>query len=452
MNYSRYIPFIAIIGDFILLNLLFVVCFCYLSCNGSCFTHQLITFYVYLNIVWFILIFVFKANEFDRNVQKKSILFAYVKIIVFFFFLFLLYFQIISLSYYPRHFIKYLFPLFFLLLISWKFSLYYAFYFYRKQGFNYRNVIILGCTPQTLALQKYFITNQWHGYKFLGFFDDDRNKTDQIIGQWDELKQFIENTHVDEIYLAWNGIPQSVISEITEIISEYPIKVRIIPNLGNFSFKSAELISYGTLPVLQIHPGPLSYWYNRLIKRVFDLVFSLFMIIFILSWMTFILYLISLFSNREAVFFRQRRTCSDGDEFTCIKFRTMRINRSDDCSEDDANDNRITPVGRILRKFSIDELPQFINVLMGNMSVVGPRPHMLEHTEKYRQLIKRFMLRHTVKPGITGLAQVNGFRGDIKNLNYMNNRVENDVYYVENWSFNLDVKIIFLTLKVIISG
>jgi putative colanic acid biosysnthesis UDP-glucose lipid carrier transferase len=452
VKYSKNIPFIAITGDFILLNLLFVWGFCYLACNGPCFSPKLVSFYLYLNITWLILVFVFGANKFDRNIRKKSIFFVYVKIIVFFFFLFLLYFQVTPLSYYPRNYIKYLFPLFFILLISWKFSLYFAFSFYRKKGFNYRNVIILGCTPQTRNLQKYFITNKWHRYRFLGFFDDDKNNSDQVIGQWNELKQFIAHTQVDEIYLAWNGIPPSVMPEITEIISEFPIKVRIIPDLGNFIFKSAELISYGTLPVLQIHPGPLSYWYNRLLKRSFDLVFSLVMILFVLSWMTLFLYVISILSSRQGVFFRQRRTCSDGREFTCIKFRSMRNNEETEPGHDMSNDDRITPVGRILRKFSLDELPQFINVMLGDMSVIGPRPHMLKHTEEYRQLIKRFMLRHTVKPGITGLAQVNGFRGDIKNFSDIHNRVENDVYYIENWSFNLDLKIISLTLWVIIRG
>jgi putative colanic acid biosysnthesis UDP-glucose lipid carrier transferase len=452
VNYSRYIPFIALTGDFIILNFLFVFGYYYLTVNAPGFTPQLLVFFIFLNITWFILVFVFGAHKIDRNMKKKSIFFTYVKIVVFFFFLFLLYFQVTPLSYYSRHYIKYLFPIFFASLISWKFILYFAFYFYRKRGYNYRNVIILGYTPLTLALQRYFITNKYHGYRFLGFFDEYKNMANQVIGQWNELKPFIENTHVDEIYLAWKGIPQSIMPEITAIISEYPIKVRIIPDLGNFSFKSAELISYGKLPVLQIHPGPLSYWYNRLIKRVFDLLLSLFMIIFILSWITLVLYIVSILGNRQGVFFRQRRTCSDGNEFSCIKFRTMRRNKDDSVRQTATDDERITPEGRILRKFSIDELPQFFNVLMGEMSVVGPRPHMLKHTAEYRQLIKQFMLRHTVKPGITGLAQVNGFRGEIRNLSDIQNRVENDVYYVENWSFNLDIKIIFLTIWVIIRG
>jgi putative colanic acid biosynthesis UDP-glucose lipid carrier transferase len=452
VNYSRYIPLISISGDFIILNLLFVAGFYYLPGHATSLTLQLLVFYIFLNITWFILLFIFGANKIDRNMRKKSIFLAYVKIIVFFFFLFLLYFQVTSLSYMPRHYIKFLFPVFFVLLILWKFSLYFAFYFYRKLGFNYRNVIILGYTPLTLALQKYFITNTWHGYRFLGFFDENKNTVNQVIGQWNELREFLENTHVDEIYLAWKGIPQSIMQEITEIISEFPLKVRIIPDLGNFSLKSTELVSYGSLPVLQIHPSPLSYWYNRFVKRAFDLLLSFLMILFVLSWMTPFLYIISLFGNRDRVFFRQRRTCSDGKEFTCIKFRTMKKNREADTRQAASDDERITPAGRILRKFSIDELPQFFNVLMGDMSVIGPRPHMLKQTEEYRQLINQFMLRHTVKPGITGLAQVNGFRGEIRNLSDIQKRVENDVYYVENWSFNLDLKIIFLTIWVIIRG
>jgi putative colanic acid biosysnthesis UDP-glucose lipid carrier transferase len=241
-------------------------------------------------------------------------------------------------------------------------------------------------------------------------------------------------------------------SKITDIISEHPVKVRIVPDLGNFSYKSAELISYGSIPVLQVHPGPLSYWYNRLIKRAFDVVLSLLMIILVLSWMTPLLYLLSLFGSRDGVFFRQRRTCSDGGEFICLKYRTMHKNNEADIKRASKNDNRITPVGKFLRKFSLDELPQFINVLKGEMSVVGPRPHMLKHTWQYRKLIKRFMLRHTVKPGITGLAQINGYRGEIRKLSELKNRVEYDVNYIESWSFNLDLKIILLTTWVIFRG
>jgi putative colanic acid biosysnthesis UDP-glucose lipid carrier transferase len=452
LRYSRYIPFISITGDFIILNALFVLGYALLVEGPEHFEPHYLLFYLYLNVSWFILVFVFGAHDITRNTRKKSIFFAYIKIIVFFFFLFLMYFQATPMDYYPRSYIKYLFPLFFFLLISWKFLLYYAFLYYRKRGYNYRTVIILGYTAKTRDLYHYFTSNRWHGYRFLGFFDEHKSAKKRIIGEWDELKQYIENNHVDEIYIAWDGIPNEVMPRITEIISDYPVKVRIVPDLGNFSYKSAELISYGPIPVLQIHPGPLSYWYNRLIKRIFDVLLSLVFIIGIISWFTPLLYLLSLLGSRGGVFFTQRRTCSDGREFICLKYRTMLKNNEADTKKATKNDNRVTPVGRFLRKFSLDELPQFINVLKGEMSVVGPRPHMLKHTDQYRKIIKRFMLRHTVKPGITGMAQVNGYRGEIRRLSELKKRVEYDVNYIEGWSFNLDLKIILLTTWVIFRG
>lgn len=451
-TYSRYIPIISIIGDFLLLNILFVFGFYYFHNSGFSFTPIYFFFFSYLNLTWLILVFVFGANKIDRNTSKKSLTFTYIKIIIFFFFLFLIFFQITPLSYYPRQYIKYIFTLFFALLLAWKFLLYYIFYLYRKQGFNYKNVIILGYTPVTISLQQYFNTNKWHGYRFLGFFDDQCGNKSQYIGQWRSLKNYMKSTQVDEIYIALNTIPQALMHEITDIISDYPVKIRIIPDLGTFSFKSAELTTYGSIPVLQIHPGPLSYWYNKIIKRTFDVLISLVMIIFILSWMTGILAVASWLGSREGVFFRQRRTCLDGKAFTCIKFRTMKKNKDADGKQASRDDERVTAIGKILRKYSLDEFPQFINVLLGDMTIVGPRPHMLAHTEKYRHLIRRFMLRHTIKPGITGLAQVNGFRGEIKNLSDLDNRVSYDVQYIESWSFNLDIKIILLTVWVIIRG
>jgi Undecaprenyl-phosphate glucose phosphotransferase len=451
-RYSRYIQTFSIIGDFFILNLLFVIGFYFQDYTGQWLAPVYVTFYAYLNFTWFILIIVFGANKIDRNTTRKSIFFVYIRIVVFFFFLFLLYFQATPLAYYPRPGIKYLFVVFFLLLIAWKFLLYYAFYLYRKQGYNYRNVIILGFSIATQGLRDYFINNQWHGYRFLGFFSDHRDLKNNVVGSWSDLREFIDQNHIDEIYLALNCVPKEALNEISGIISDYPIQVRILPDMGSFYFKSAELINYGSVPVLQVHPGPLSYWYNRMIKRVLDVAMALLVIVFVLSWMSIVLFLISRLGSRDGVFFLQRRTGSDNRVYTCIKYRTMRKNDEADLKQAEKDDDRITPVGRFLRKYSLDELPQFLNVLLGEMSVVGPRPHMVRHTEEYRRLIKRFMLRHTIKPGITGLAQINGFRGEIRQLSDMEHRVENDVYYIENWSVNLDVRIIFLTFWVIIKG
>ncbi len=451
-RYSRYISVLSLTGDFIILNLFFVVGFCMGENLESCFQPIYILFFSYLNLMWLILVFAFGAHKTNRNTQKKSILFSYIRIIVFFFFLFLMFFQLTPLEYYSREFIRYLFPLYFLTLMIWKFGLYYAFLFYRRWGYNFRNVVILGHSDVTRALAHYFQTNKWHGYRFLGFFDDHTKEGGQVIGNWSDLNDFFDNNSVHEVYVAWDKVPAAQMSSIAETISEYPVKMRIVPELGNFSYKTAELVHYEALPVIQIHPGPLSYWNNRIIKRLFDVFLSLIVIVGILSWMIPLLYIISLFGSRQGIIFRQDRTALDGRIFSCIKFRSMCPNKQADKVQATENDHRVTPIGRFLRKFSLDELPQFFNVLLGQMSVVGPRPHMLKHTEEYRKLVKRFMLRHTVKPGITGLAQVNGFRGEIKKDEDIQNRFKYDVKYIENWSFNLDLKIIFVTIWLILTG
>jgi len=452
VGYSRYIPTISIIGDFVILNLFFVAGFCYLTPLRNCFTGDFMLFYSYLNFAWLVLTLSFGANKISRNTRKKELFFTYVKIIVFYFFIFLLFFQLFPLNYFPRQDLKYLFPAFFTVLIIWKFLLYYSFFFYRKLGYNFRNVLIIGYTHKTRDLQRYFIGSSWNGYKFLGFIDDRINKRKRIIGNWEMLKSIIEKQEVDEIYLAWDQVPADKMQKVTEVIREYPVKLRIIPDFGEFEFLNADLVNYDLVPVLQFHSGPLGFWYNRFIKRLFDILFSLVIILGFLSWISVILFILSLFGSREGVFFRQKRTGIDGKVFMCFKFRTMRINPDADKEQATRHDRRITPLGRFLRKSSLDELPQFINVFIGNMSVVGPRPHMLKHTRQYRQLVKRFMLRHTVKPGITGLAQVRGFRGEIRRISEIKNRVSLDVKYVETWSFGLDFKIIFLTVYNLVKG
>jgi lipopolysaccharide/colanic/teichoic acid biosynthesis glycosyltransferase len=179
---------------------------------------------------------------------------------------------------------------------------------------------------------------------------------------------------------------------------------------------------------------------------MFDILFSVFIILALLTWISTILFILSLFNGLEGVFFKQKRTGTDGKVFTCFKYRTMYQNPDADRQRATVNDKRVMPVGRWLRKSGIDELPQFINVLIGQMTVVGPRPHMLKHTEQYRKMVRKYMMRHTVKPGITGLAQVRGFRGEIRKISELKQRVQLDVSYIENWSFMLDMKIIFLTL------
>ena len=200
------------------------------------------------------------------------------------------------------------------------------------------------------------------------------------------------------------------------------------------------------------HKLPFEFPENFYIKRIFDIFFSLFVCVFILSWLAPILWLLIKLESKGPLVFKQAREGINGKEFICYKFRSMRQNSSADLKQASKNDSRITEIGKFLRKTSLDEFPQFINVFRGDMSVVGPRPHMLKHTEQYSALIKKYMVRQLVKPGITGAAQIRGFRGETKELNEMEGRVKWDVWYIENWTFFLDINIIFKTIFDVFKG
>jgi putative colanic acid biosynthesis UDP-glucose lipid carrier transferase len=209
---------------------------------------------------------------------------------------------------------------------------------------------------------------------------------------------------------------------------------------------------YGIIPILTLRTIPLDDPFSALLKRVFDIVFSLAVIILILSWLTPLIALVIKMESEGSIFFTQLRNGYNFKSFNCFKFRSMVTNPNADLEQATRGDTRVTAFGKLLRKTSLDEMPQFFNVLLGDMSVVGPRPHMLSHTDMYAKKIDKFMVRHFVKPGITGLAQVSGFRGEVESDKDIIGRVQHDIFYIENWSFFLDLKIIFQTLFNSIKG
>jgi putative colanic acid biosynthesis UDP-glucose lipid carrier transferase len=230
------------------------------------------------------------------------------------------------------------------------------------------------------------------------------------------------------------------------------IHFRLIPDLSYFIKRAVFINYFKDIPVLSLRQEPLDDVGNRIRKRFFDIVFSLFVTIFILSWLIPLVGLLIYLESPGPIFFKQPRTGRDKKLFNCIKFRSMKVNADADNKQASANDERITRLGRFLRRTNLDEFPQFLNVLWGDMSVVGPRPHMLKHTDDYSKLIDRYMIRQFLEPGITGWAQVNGFRGETKTVEQMQGRVEHDIWYMENWSLWLDVKIILITVVNMITG
>jgi len=325
---------------------------------------------------------------------------------------------------------------------------------YRRRGFNFRQVIIVGGGATGIKAYESFMVSDF-GYKVLGFFDDEDQMdilTNKYLGTVDDIEEFIKEKKVDDIFCALPENKEEDISKLILLSEKNMIRFHLIPSYSRYFKRRFSLHFVNSTPVLSLRYEPLQYFSNRFIKRAFDIAFSLLMLIFIFP---FIYIIFGLLIKRESpgpVFFKQKRTGIKGKEFYCYKFRSMRQNEDANKLQAIKGDPRITKIGAFMRKTSIDELPQFINVLKNDMSIVGPRPHMLQHTSLYSSLIDKFMVRHLVKPGITGWAQVTGCRGETKTVEEMENRVVKDVWYLENWTFFLDLKIIFLTVYNAIRG
>jgi undecaprenyl-phosphate galactose phosphotransferase/putative colanic acid biosynthesis UDP-glucose lipid carrier transferase len=257
---------------------------------------------------------------------------------------------------------------------------------------------------------------------------------------------FLEQTSIDEIIISLPYTQSKLINELIRYADNHMIRVNIIPEFSEYLSQVFSIDYIENIPIMKLRKEPLQSFTNRILKRAFDVGFSLAVVIFVLSWLFPVIALAIKLTSKGPVFFAQERTGKDGKPFKCLKFRSMVVNGKSDSLQAVKNDARVTRVGAFLRRTSLDELPQFLNVLRNHMSVVGPRPHMLKHTEEYRKLVDKFMVRHFAKPGLTGWAQVLGYRGQTKTVKEMENRAYADIWYIENWSFLLDLKIIIKTI------
>jgi len=313
-----------------------------------------------------------------------------------------------------------------------------------------RKAVIVGAGRTGYDLHEYLLKNWDTGYRVVGFFDDDPalvKESDMYLGDTKQCIKYVKEHKITEIFCTLPAAEASQIKKLMLDADKNLIRFKSIPEYYDYGNKPVYIQSFGQIPVISVRAEPLESLLNQAIKRSFDIVFSLFIILFVFSWLFPILAILIKLESRGPVFFTQERSGHNNNPFKCFKFRSMYVNGDADKKQATRNDSRVTKIGAFMRRTSLDELPQFFNVLIGNMSVVGPRPHMLNHTEEYSELIDMFMVRHFLKPGITGQAQVKGFRGETKTVEDMNQRVEADLWYLENWSFLLDLKIIFLTVR-----
>jgi len=335
-----------------------------------------------------------------------------------------------------------------LLLVGFKTLVFILLKKYRAKGFNLRHFVIFGFNDELEQFKKLLDTRIDYGYKFLGYFTDQKLNHPEILGTFRDGLNFLRNpgANVDLLFASLKEFNDAQIDQLIKTADETFKGIKFIPDNKDIFKKKLEVEYFEYFPVLGIRKSPLDDPLNAFLKRTFDIIFSLFIIIFILSWLTPLLALLIKLESKGPVFFKQLRNGLNYEPFYCYKFRSMRPNKDADRKQVTKDDERVTRLGRILRKTSVDELPQFFNVLKGEMSVVGPRPHMIAENERFKGKVERFLGRHYVKPGITGLAQVKGYRGEVITDEDIRNRVKYDLYYIENWSIFLDLKIILQTV------
>jgi len=338
---------------------------------------------------------------------------------------------------------------FMICILFWRILSIYLLKRYRRNGFNYRKIVLIGYNENLENLIEKVYLNPNYGFKIAGLFTDEvGNETinKYYKGSLSQVFDFLEENVLDEIVVSLDFKDRKLINELLRYADNNMIRARVIPEFSEYLYRSFTIDYTENIPILQMRREPLQSLTNRIFKRAFDFVVSLVSIIFLFSWLFPIVALIIKFTSKGPVFFVQERTGKDGASFNCFKFRSMVVNKKSDQLQATKKDERVTPFGVFMRRTSIDELPQFFNVFLNQMSLVGPRPHMLKHTDEYRLLVDKFMVRHFAKPGVTGWAQTNGFRGETKTVKDMENRAEADIWYIENWSFLLDVKIVFNTI------
>ena len=410
-------------------------------------------YFLSFNLFWMASVFLtalyLSKNWLDiQNFSKETLKCYFITILGTLFFVFLLKKE------YSRLFITLSFAGFGLALILNRFIFYVALEVLKKNFQIRKNVIVLGHNDISKRLINYF-QKESKLVNVLGCFDDQLATSEnglKIIGKLRESVSFAKENDVTEIYSTIAPEAHPYLYDLAKDAENHFIHFKFVPDYQIFVNRNIFVDFIDDIPVLSLRNEPLEDTGNKIKKRIFDIVFSSLVIIFILSWLVPIIAILIKLSSKGPVFFVQPRSGKSNQPFNCLKFRSLRVNDDANVKQVTKDDNRITPIGRFLRKSNIDELPQFFNVFMGDMSVVGPRPHMLKHTTDFTNIYKQYMIRHFIKPGLTGWAQVHGFRGEIKDHDFLIKRIEYDIWYMENWSIWLDMKIIVMTIYTTFKG
>lgn len=406
---------------------------------------------VYYNLSWFIVTHVinFYATARLEAFTIKSV--NFLRLFVLYGLTFFASFTFLGPNVYSLLYLFGVYAILCLQLILLRIFFYWARTRYRSIVSNKTKVVVVGWDKNLKKVRAIFDSPE-HDYEYVGFFDNKTSESRTYLGPIENCFQYIFENDINEVYCMASRLSKDEIKSLMQIADNTFKRIKIIPDNKELFSRAMSIELYGTVPVLNLRASPLELEYANLVKRIFDIIFSSLVILLILSWLTPLVYLLQKFDSKGPVFFKQKRHGVNKATFLCYKFRSMTQTKDCDTQMATKNDMRVTRLGSILRKTSMDELPQFFNVFMGDMSVVGPRPHMQLHTEQFQNLVDKYLVRHFLKPGITGLAQIKGYRGEIVNKSDIINRVRFDIFYMEKWSLRLDLSIIYYTVFNAIKG
>jgi len=457
-GYRFLIKWLILLGDLLLINLLFLFVYQWLRIYGAESSNinwryiYLLLNFSYVFAAYLIPVKIYQPVVFTDKVIQQSLSLIALHAVIFTACLFFLNLENDVISIY---FIAYYYLLLFVIFTVWRVLARETLKIYRRKGHNYKRVIIVGAGKIGMALFSEMKKEMAYGYNIYGFFDDNillKRTLPNYLGMTHEVEDFVLENDIDEIYCTLPNSQDEKITRIFNFAEKQMVRFYIVPEFSRYVKKRMNLDIIESIPIMGVRSEPLQSVYNQLLKRAFDIVFSFCFLVTLFPIFYIVFGIIIKISSSGPVIFKQRRTGIYGKSFDCYKFRSMKLNEDADEKQAKKDDPRTTKFGQFLRRSNLDEIPQFYNVLKGDMSVIGPRPHMLKHTELYSSFIDKYMVRHLIKPGITGWAQVNGYRGEIKTTDQMEGRVRYDVWYLENWSFFLDLKILIITILNMFKG
>src|SRR5665647_2720979 len=449
-QFSRDLQIILAALDLVILNLLYLLCEFLLKNHIDYHSRDAYTMYwVISNAIWLLLSFLLRTYaekiilSFD-TFTKRTIQVYLVWIIFLMFYLF--FYRELKIS---RLFIVSTISCFGFGLLINRFIYLGINKYFRNSDYLVKKVIILGYNDTAKKLAKYFEEDGLNT-QLLGYIENEENIHElsnyPVLADISDTLQIAKDLNIQEIFSTITPEQNKDIYQLMHQSERECIRFKIVPNLSLFITREVHIEYFGELPILSLRSEPLDDVGNRIKKRSLDIIVSFFTIVFILSWLMPLLGILIFLESGFPIFFKQLRTGKDKKPFYCWKFRSMKSNKEANIKQATKNDSRITRIGKFIRKTSLDEFPQFINVFRGEMSLVGPRPHMIKHTSDYSEIVDEYMVRQFIKPGITGWAQINGYRGEINNPEQIQLRVNKDIWYLENWTLWLDIQILFLTI------